>query len=502
MLYNIKNKTIVIIGSGFSSLSAACYLAKDGYKVVVYEKNKTIGGRARQFKKDQFLFDIGPTWYWMPDVFERFFADFNKQPVDFYELIKLNPAYQVYFDVLDAVIIKDNLEDIYKVFELEEPGSSYYLKKFLASAKENYDIAIKDLVYNPGVSFTELITPKTISKLNQFFSTISNQVAKNIKSERLIKILEFPVLFLGAKPSNTPAFYNFMNYADFGLGTWHPKGGMYEVVLAMEKLAKELGVEIKTNQNVSNILVEKGVVKGIVSNGEQICADVVLSGADYHHSEYLLDEQYRSYSQQYWENKTFAPSSLLFYVGFNKKIENVSHHTLFFDTDFDEHARDIYDNIKWPKKPLFYASFPSKTDETFAPNGKEAATFLIPIAPGIEDTNDIREEYFNKIIERLESITKQNLRNDILFKESYCVKDFIQDYNSYKGNAYGMANTLTQTAFLRPKISSKKVKNLFFTGQLTVPGPGVPPSLISGKIVAEQIVKNHLKNSKKYETVI
>jgi phytoene desaturase len=502
MLSNTKNNKVVIIGTGFSALSAACYLAKTGYEVTMLEKNETIGGRARQLKKEGFLFDIGPTWYWMPDVFERFFSDFGKSPAEYYELKKLKPAYQVYFDLMDSITINDNLEDIYQVFEQEEKGSSVHLKAFLKSAKENYDIAIKDLVYNPGVSITELITPQTITKLNQFFTTISNQVRAKIKSKKLIQILEFPVLFLGAKPSNTPAFYNFMNHADFGLGTWHPVGGMYEVVKALGNLALGLGVTIKMKQNVSKIVVKDGNAIGVHVGNEIVFADIVLSGADYHHTETLLPKEYRAYSEDYWENKTFAPSSLLFYVGFNKKLKNVSHHTLFFDTDFDEHAKDIYDNKKWPEKPLFYASFPSITDQHFAPKGKEAATFLIPIAPGIEDTDEIRETYFNKIITRLEEITEQSVRDSILFKESYCVKDFIQDYNSYKGNAYGMANTLMQTAFLRPKIKSKKVNNLFFTGQLTVPGPGVPPSLISGKIVAEQIVKHHpiLKNHE--ETVI
>lgn len=280
-----------------------------------------------------------------------------------------------------------------------------------------------------------------------------------------------------------------MNYADFGLGTWHPKGGMYEVVKAMVTLAVELGVTIETNQNVEKINVENGVVVSVVSNGLTIESDFVLSGADYHHTESLLEEKYRGYSEKYWNSKTFAPSSLLFYVGFDKKIKNVSHHTLFFDTDFDTHAKDIYDNPQWPKKPLFYASFPSKTDESVAPVGTEAGIFLIPIAPGIEDNPEIREKYFQSIIERFEQLTNQTVLENILFKESFCVKDFIKDYNSYKGNAYGLANILTQTAFLRPKIISKKVKNLFFTGQLTVPGPGVPPSIISGKIVSDLIKK-------------
>ena len=482
-------KTVHIIGSGFSSLAASCYLAKAGYKVTVFEKNETIGGRARQLKKNGFTFDIGPTWYWMPDVFERFFGDFDKHPSDYYSLEKLNPAYCVYFGKNDAITIENSLEKICQTFEKEEPGSSKQLMEFIGSAKSNYDIAIKDLVYKPGVSPLELVTPKTMLKVNQFLSTIKRDVRKKFKNNRLAQILEFPVLFLGAKPSDTPSFYNFMNYADFGLGTYHPKKGMYQVILAMEALAKELGVDIKTDANVEAILVENGTANGIVVNGKKEKCHLVLSGADYHHTETLLEEKHRQYSEHYWDKKTFAPSSLLFYVGFDKKLKKVDHHTLFFDVDFDVHAEAIYDNPAWPEKPLFYASFPSITDDSCAPKDKEAGIFLIPLAPGLEDTPELREEYFEKIINRFEDLTQQDVKKNIIFKESFCVNDFKKDYNSYKGNAYGMANTLLQTAFLRPKLKSKKVKNLYFTGQLTVPGPGVPPSLISGKLTAELIQK-------------
>ena len=483
-------RNIVIIGSGFSSLSAASYLAKAGNNVTILEKNSSLGGRARQFKQGGFTFDMGPTWYWMPDVFETFFKDFDKTPSDFYQLEKLSPAYQVYFDKNDSITIPDNLNAIYAVFEEEEKGSSKHLKAFLTSAKFNYDVAIKDLVYKPGASISELINFTTLLKVNQFFTTISKTVRKKIKSHKLRQILEFPVLFLGAKPNNTPSFYNFMNYADFGLGTWHPKGGMFEVVNGFVQLATSLGVKIKTNQNVERIAVENESVIGVEVNGEFLKADIVISGADYHHTETLVEKKYRTYSEKYWEQKTFAPSALLFYVGFNSKLKNVAHHTLFFDTDFDVHAQDIYDTPKWPKEPLFYASFSSITDNSFAPISKEAATFLIPLAPGLNDIPKIREEYFLKIMKRLELLTGQELMKEVLFKESYCVNDFKTDYNSYKGNAYGLANTLFQTAFLRPKIKSKKVKNLFFTGQLTVPGPGVPPAIISGKIVSDMVLKN------------
>jgi len=481
---------IKIIGSGFSSIAAACYLANKGHEVTVFEKNQSIGGRARQLKKEGFTFDMGPSWYWMPDVFERFFGDFNKKPSDYYELIKLSPAYRVYYGEEDFIAIADNLDEIIETFESIEKGSGKVLAKFMAEAKSNYDIAIKDLVYRPGVSPLELITTETALKVGQFFSNISKDVRKKFKNERLIQILEFPVLFLGAKPSDTPSFYSFMNYADFGMGTWHPKTGMYDVIRGMESLALELGVKFETNSNIEKIIVENKKAVALQINGKRIDADIILSGADYHHTETLLDPEYRAYSEKYWESKTFAPSSLLFYVGFNKKIENISHHALFFDVDFNQHAKDIYDEPKWPENPLFYANFPSITDKTAAPEGMESGFFLIPLAPGIEDTPELREAYFDKIISRFEALTKQNIKENIIFKESFCKLDFEEVYNSYKGNAYGMANTLLQTAFLRPKLKSKMIENMYFTGQLTVPGPGVPPALISGKLVAELIEKN------------
>lgn len=488
-------QSISIIGSGFSSLASACYLAKAGFNVTVYEKNESVGGRASQFSKNGFTFDMGPTWYWMPDVFERFFADFGKKPSDYYQLEKLSPAYRVYFDKNRCIDIADNLEEIAKTFEQHEKGSSIQLKNFISLAKENYDIAIKDLVYRPGDSFTELITLKTIKKISSFFSNISADVKKIFKNKELQQILEFPVLFLGAKASDTPSFYNFMNYADFGLGTFHPKKGMKAVVNAIENVAKELGVKIHLNSTVEKINIDRNKATSITINGETIHTDIVLSGADYHFTETLLPSKFRNYSQNYWQNKTFAPSALLFYVGFDKQINNVQHHTLFFDTSFKEHAEAIYDKPTWPNNPLFYASFPSKTDDYFAPEGKEAGIFLIPLAPDLKDEEDLTEKYFDIIIERLETLTGDAVKPHVIFKESFCIKDFKERYNSYKGNAYGLANILLQTAFLRPKLQSKKVSNLYFTGQLTVPGPGVPPALISGKLVSEKIIKNHNLNN-------
>ena len=482
-------KDIAIIGSGFSSLSASCYLAKKGYTVSIFEKNNTIGGRARQLNKDGFTFDMGPSWYWMPDIFEKFFSAFEKKPSDYYSLEKLDPAYKIFFSD-DIITIGDCMDKICVEFERIESGSAKHLKAFIKKAQTNYDIAINKIVLKPGLSPLELVTKDTVLRVDQFFKTISQEVRKRFKNPKLISTLEFPVLFLGAKPNNTPSFYSFMNFADFGLGTWHPKGGMYKVIEAMGSLATELGVKIHTNSPVEKILVTKRKASGLIIKGKSFNADIVISGADYHHSETLLDKEFRQYTEGYWNKKTYAPSSLLFYVGFNKKIKNVNHHNLFFDTNFEKHAQEIYDTPQWPTDPLFYANFPSVSDSSMAPEDCETGFFLIPIAPGLEDTDALRNQYFDIILKRFEKRTQQSIKNNIIFRESFCVKDFIEEYNSYKGNAYGMANTLSQTAFLRPNLKSKKVTNLFFTGQLTVPGPGVPPALISGKLVADLITKN------------
>lgn len=487
-------KRIIIIGSGFSSLSAACYLGKEGHHVTVLEKNEIIGGRARQLKANGFTFDMGPTFYWMPDIFDSFFAYFNKKTSDYYKLIRLDPGYEVYFGENDSLSVSADLNKIYHLFEKEEAGSSEFLQKYLKEAHFNYDVAINKVVYKPGKSIFELIMPATAMRVFQFVQSISSKIRKGVKSHKLRQLLEFPVLFLGAKPDKTPAFYCFMNHADMVLGTWHIQGGMFELVKAMKLLAESYGVTIKTNSPVEKINIENGLTTGVTVNGVFYPADLVISGADYQHTEKLIENKYRNYSQEYWKQRVFAPSALMYYVALDKKLANVSHHTLFFDSNFEIHASQIYDKAAWPDDPLFYASFPSITDTTVAPEGKEAAIFLIPIAPGLKDSEEIRIYYFNQIIERLERLTNQSVKESIIFYESFTTSDFVRDYNAYKGNAYGLSNILSQTAFLKPKMQNKKIKNLFYTGQLTVPGPGVPPAIISGKIVSE-LANSYIKKT-------
>ncbi len=481
-----------IIGSGFSGLSAAAYLSKKGYKVEVYEKNSTLGGRARKLKYKGYTFDMGPSWYWMPDVFENFFNDFNHKPDDFYNLIKLNPGFDIIFKDFYKISLSSNWNEILNLFESYEKGASKKLIEFINEAEFKYNFGIKKLVHEPGVSIKELFKPeifKNIFKL-QIFSSYRKHVRKFFKNHYLRSILEFPVLFLGSTPQETPALYSLMAYSGLKQGTFYPIGGFNKVVEGMVKVCKENGVKFYKNFNVKKLNISDNLVKSIESDSKKINIDVLLCSNDYQFvDQQLLPEKYSNYSKKYWESRVMSPSCLIFYLGVGKKLKKLNHHNLFFDEDIDNHAHEIYKSKKWPSRPLFYASATSVTDKSTAPPGKENIFILMPISPGLKDNDTIRNKYFKLIINRLEKYCNEDINPYIEFNKSYCVKDFIDDYNSYKGNAYGLANTLLQTANLKPKIFNRKIKNLFYTGQLTVPGPGVPPSIISGKVVSEYLLK-------------
>lgn len=486
-------RNVIVIGAGFAGISAATTLASQGYKVTVLEKNTTPGGRARAFSAGGFTFDMGPSWYWMPDVFEQYFKRFGKSVADYYSLQRLDPSYNVHFGKDDVIAIPAGLPQLYKLFENLEPGSSKSFEKFLEQAAYKYGVSMQKLVYKPGRSIREFSNPQLLLDIVRMdvFSSFHSHIRKFFSNKKILQLLEFPILFLGAVPQNTPALYSLMNYADIKLGTWYPMGGMHEIVKGMLRLAEEQGVHFLYQQNVKRLQIENKTITGVDTDSDFFKADIVLGGADYHHIEqHILAPAYRSYSNKYWESRTLAPSSLLFYLGINKKLQGLQHHNLFFDRDFMPHAREIYQQPQWPSEPLFYVSAPSKTDSSVAPEGCENLFILMPVAPGLQDEEEIREKYYHLLMDRLEYLTGQEIRPHVVFRRSYAHRDFIQDYNSFKGNAYGLANTLSQTALLKPSLKSRKIKNLYYTGQLTVPGPGVPPSLISGQVVAEEIIKN------------
>lgn len=486
----MPKRSAIVIGSGFAGLSAASFLARDGWTVTVIEKHDTPGGRARQIKEQGFLFDRGPSFYWMPGIFERYFQQFDRKVSDYYNLSRLDPSYRVYWNN-GFTDIPANYNELRNYFEATETGAGHNLDKYLKEAAYKYQVGMQKLVFKPGRSLFEFMDWQTLSGIFrlQVFSSIKSHIEKYFHHPKLRQLMEFPILFLGALPKDTPALYSLMNYADIIGGTWYPEGGMYSVVQGMYKLAMEQGVQFRFNEEVSQLVVEGSRVVKLVTSSNNYEPDVVVSGADYHFTEKkLLAAEYRNYSEKYWDKRVMAPSCLMFYVGLNRKLKQALHHLLFFDVPFDQHGDEIYKNPKWPNEPLFYVSVASVTDDSVCPEGHENLVFLVPVAAGLEgDTEELKEKYFQLIVSRMEKHLGEPIHDAIVYKRSYSVSDFANDYNSFRGNAYGLANTLRQTALFKPSCRNKRVKNLFYTGQLTVPGPGVPPSLISGEIVAKQV---------------
>ena len=496
-------RKVIVIGAGFAGLSAASCLAQEGFDVTIMEKNSTAGGRARQFQSDGFVFDMGPSWYWMPDVFEKYFRRFGKTVDQYYELIRLDPSYRVFFGKDDLMDVPSGVPALHDFFEKVEPGSGAALTRFLEEGAFKYETGMNDLVYKPGLSWREFADLKLLNgalRLNVFQSH-ARYVRRFFKDPRLISILEFPVLFLGASPDRIPALYSLMNYADMSLGTWYPMGGMYRIIEGMVSVAEELGVKFTFDSPVSRIVVKDRSATGVWSGEKFFAADYIVAGADYQHvEEALLPAEARRYSNRYWDTRTLAPSCLIFYLGINKRISNLHHHNLFFDEDIRTHIHEIYSEPQWPSAPQFYVCCPSQTDPTVAPEGCENLFVLIPVAPDLDDDEGIREKYFAMVIRRMEAITGEKILPHIIFKRSYAHKDFISDYNAFKGNAYGLANTLLQTANLKPGIVNKKINNFYYTGQLTVPGPGIPPTIISGQVAAAALLKSHEARAGKQST--
>ena len=493
----MKTKTVTIIGSGVSGISAACYLAKAGFKVTIMEKNSIPGGRLSQFNQNGFIFDKGPSWYWMPEVFDNFFNDFGKETNDFYALKRLDPSYQ-FITKNKSYNIPANFEMLCELFESIEKNSSKSLIEYMRIAENKYRLSIDNFLNLKGESYFELINPsiiKNIHKLNIFIS-LRRHIKKYFKHPDLIKLLEFPSMFLGGTPSNTPGVYSMMNFADIKEGTWYPMGGMYQIINAMKKIAIDLGVEFKFKKNINGFnIVNDIITEASFNNDSTIKADHYVSNCEYPfiQSE-ILDENHRSYSKKYWGSRKIAPSAVIFYLGLTKKIKFLKHHNLFFDEDFDAHLDDIYNKNKFPSKPLFYACCPSKTDTSVTPNDSMENIFvLVPVSINSDPTKDEIDYYFNYVMDKFEKHEGEQIRKYIIEKVSYTKNDFISEYNSYKGNAYGLANTLFQTATFKPKISDKQIKNLSYCGHFTVPGPGVPPGIISGKIVSNVLEQKYEK---------
>ncbi|GAB4159778.1 MAG: phytoene desaturase family protein [Candidatus Dojkabacteria bacterium] len=485
------SKKVIVIGAGLGGLATSALLAKEGYQVKVLEKNSLPGGRAQIYQAEGFTYDMGPSWYLMPDAFEIFFSQFGKKPSDYYQLIKLDPSYQVLFEDGDKFIVRPDIEYMAAKFEEYEPGAGATFRKHMQLMERKYKLGVPKFLLKEFKSPFEFLTKEVFQNLFnlQIEQSYHQTIAKKFKHPKLQQILEFMVVFLGGSPYRVPGLYNLINWADFGLGVYYPQGGFFAVVKGMEKLAIEQGVQFKYNEEVREILVENGVAQKVVTASAEYEADIVIGYADYVHIEsQLLKAEYRSYPNKYWQKADLAPSGLCFYLGLNQKVEGLLHHTLVFNNQWREHFKSVEEGLN-PERPQYYLSAPSKTDPNVAPAGMENLFVLVPTASGLLDTAEYREKIFNYVIDDINSKLKLDIKPLIIHKRAYWINDFAKDYNAYKGNAFGLGHTLKHSLFFRPKNRSKKVKNLFYTGQFTNPGTGTPLVVLSGIVVRDLIKK-------------
>lgn len=487
-------KKIIIIGAGFGGISLAALLAKKGFEVHVYEKNDQIGGRARLIQEYGYTFDMGPSWYMMPDVFEDFFNTLGENIHDYLKLSRLSPSYRVFLKSEDAHYdFYSDREKNARLFESIEPGSAQKLADYLDESKRQYDIAKKEFMYKNYDSFFDFFNKRTMQEGRklEIFNTMEKIINRTFKSEILRKVMQFQMVLLGTAPKDAPGIYRLMNHVDFDLGVWYPDRGIYELPKAITQVAEKYGAHIHLNSSVKKILTEDKKAVGIeLESGEIVRADIVVSNADMHHTEHtLLDASHSDHSEKYWEKKKMAPSAFIMYLGVGKKFDSITHHSLLFSEHWDAHFKEIFDSPTFPSDPSLYVCAPGKTDPTVAPEGKENLFVLVPIASGLEYTEKDLEHWSTLVLDLMEKhMGMSGLKDHIEYKKMYCVKDFEKDYNSYKGSALGLAHTLSQSALWRPNNISKKVKDLYFVGANTNPGIGMPICVISAETVYKRIM--------------
>ncbi|MFP4067500.1 MAG: phytoene desaturase family protein [Spirochaetaceae bacterium] len=493
----------VIIGAGFGGLSAAAHVARAGYRVTLVERNTWVGGRAQVLEADGYRFDMGPSWYWMPGEHDRWFSDLGFDRRDFYGITRVDPSYRVYFGDTEprerdnVVDIPADAEAAAGVFERYESGAGDRLTRYLSDCERRYSLALRHFIYKNYRSLFDFVNRTSISNARPLaiHRSYGGLVREAFGHPYLRKILQFPVVFLGSAASNTPAVYTLMNYVDFMLGTWYPDGGFSAVAEAMRTVCERLGVEFRLGTEVTALRCSGGRVTRVAlrdgCDEDELTADVVVANADYPHVELdLLAPEDRSLGARHWRRKALSPAVLNFYLGLDRRMPELAHHTFFFDADWDEHFDAVYRHPRWVENPLFYVHVPSVTDEHLAPGGHEVVYVLVPLAPGLEDTAEKREHYYRLVLDRMEARMGVNLRDHVVFRRSYALDDFRRDYNAYRGTAFGLGQTLLQTAWFRPANRSKKLGNLYYCGHYTVPGTGTTMSTISGVVAAQRILED------------
>lgn len=486
--------SVLIVGAGIGGLSLAALLAENGKQVTIIEKNSSPGGRARYYKEQGYTFDMGPSWYIMPDIYEKYFNNLGLNISDCYNLVRIDPSYRIFFKNSEKIDISSNLGENLKLFNTFEKNGGEKLKKYLEKAERDYKVAVDQLLMRDYDLLRNLVSGRLIldSLKLPLFGNIDDYISNIFTSEKAKRILEYSIGFIGGSPKNTPSIYYIMNYVDLNLGVWYPIGGIGKIVEKLFELCNKRGVNFLFNENVTKITTEKGTVTGVETSKENYKAEIVIVNADYPHSELnLLETSNRTYPKKYWDNKLFAPSALVIYIGLSKKIQNLVHHNLYLAGDWNLSFNILYDldDPEWPANVSYYVNVTSKTDPSISPKQGETIFILIPTPENFSDTTEARELLYKKILQHIEKIIGEEIIGYEKVKRIFGPNDFVEDYNAFKGTSLGLVHTLTQSAIFRPSHRSKKIKNLYYNGHYTHPGIGIPLVLMSSQILSKNLIE-------------
>ncbi len=494
----LADDSIVVVGAGFGGLSAAAYLADAGADVTVLERNSHPGGYAGRIERDGFRIDTGPSWYLMPEVFDRFFERFGRETEEFYELTALDPLYDVYWKDGDHARMPPDRAGQKALFESYETGAGDRLDDYLADAAEAYELGMDRFVYPSRSRLRDMLDTDVLRSVRALpkLRTMDDYVGSYFDHPKLRQIAEYKLVFLGGSPYNTPAIYTLMSHVDMNLGVYHPTGGIASVIDGMVTLATDLGVTIHTDTPVTAIEPADGATDGAPAfdvatdgAGDRRFDRVVANAAPTHVERDLLPDEHAN-REAYWDSRTYAPSAYLLYFGVEGDIEGLEHHSLVLPTDWKPHFETIFDDPGWPEDPAYYVHVPSKTDDTVAPEGHEAVFLLVPLAPGIEDGPEPRERFRELVLDDLAKHAGVDFRDRIVLEESACVSTFADRFNAPEGTALALSHTLDQTGPLRPAHRAPGVEGLYYVGAYTNPGIGMPMCLLSGEHATEAVIED------------
>ncbi|WP_243074598.1 phytoene desaturase family protein [Microbacterium sp. SS28] len=494
----------VVVGGGIAGLASAALLGSEGWDVTLVEARDEVGGRAGSWESEGFRFDTGPSWYLMPEVFDHFFRLLGTTAADELDLVPLTPAYRIYTEgeasPLDVVSGRDAATSL---FESVEPGAGKRLDAYLDSAADAYELSISRFLYDSYESTAGLRDPELLRRLPRLAPlltrTLASHVERRFEDLRLRQILGYPAVFLGGSPYGVPSLYHLMSHLDLDEGVLYPRGGFVEIIRAVERLARAQGVVIETGTAVAQIQTEDAVATGIrLADGRTIEADLVVSTADLHHTETrLLPPELQTYPEQWWDKRTPSPGALLLLLGVEGELPELSHHTLLFTRDWRENFERIFGRDSGiPDPASLYICKPSATDDTVAPAGHENIFVLVPVPAdpllgrgGEDGDGDARiEKAADAVIAQISQWCGiPDLAERIVLRRTIAPGDFAADLNSWRGNALGLAHTLTQSAVFRPRNVSSRVDSLMYAGGSALPGIGLPMCLISAELVVKRL---------------